>query len=331
MVRTALAPAPFHREAEGSMSVVGRELCLDGTQEAKLDPEVEKRRERERHVSELHRGLAGGPGIVPDPFLHVAVAGAVKLDHDLGVDEEVVFLEVKRCQGLSAEELERAVQIPDRHSEGEGREGVVAVRDHEAKGPVLAAHTVAEKGVVLLHVRKEIDELLEVELIVRVGIEDEPTPGGVEPGPKRGPVSEGGLMGDDREPTPQLLPQPGENRRCLVAAPVIHGHDLEIFDQRGDGLGGAPDGALDASLFVVRGKNDGQGFRGWAHDGSILAIRGRDVEWPTSRRSPSFPCPFSSSSSRTSRRSPRTTKTRSSYPRGSRGPPRPSNPPAPCG
>src|SRR3972149_3164091 len=146
MVRTA--PAAALR-----MSVVGSELGLCGTEEAELDPELEKRGERERYVGELHRGPAGGPGIMPDPFLDVAVAGAVELDHDLGVDEEVVFLEVERRQSLPAKELERAVQIPDRHTEGQGRERVVAVRDHETKRAVLAADTVAENGVVVLHVR----------------------------------------------------------------------------------------------------------------------------------------------------------------------------------
>ena len=71
----------------------------------------------------------------------------MKLDHNFGIDEEVVFLEVERCQGFPAEELERAVEISDRHPKGKRRESVVPVGDEVTVIGTLKPRSMNQSGI----------------------------------------------------------------------------------------------------------------------------------------------------------------------------------------
>ena len=157
-----------------------------------------------------------------------------------------------------AEQLEGAVEVAHRHAEDERRQAVEDARHELAQPRVLAVHAIAEDGVVVLHQRQEVAQLAEVELVVRVGVEDELAPAGGEAVAQGGAVAAVHVVADDAQPVPVLAGEFREDLGAAVAAAVVHDHDLVGGHEARRRRVRLAHRALDVSLLVVGGEHDGK-------------------------------------------------------------------------
>src|SRR5688572_16386014 len=155
-----------------------------------------------------------------------ARAGTRELHHQLRVDHRSDALEIDAIEHRSAEELEGAVDVADRHVEHDPNEDVPTFREEATGRRILSIDPITGDDVHVVDQCDEALELVEVELVVRVGEEDEVELRGFESGPQRLAVAQVPLV------TQQADARVGggvleNDLRGSVPRPVVDDDDLE--------------------------------------------------------------------------------------------------------
>src|SRR5713101_6073264 len=141
---------------------------------------------------------------------------------------------------------------PKQHAD----QAVVDPREHAPQHCVVAVDAKAGDHLVLVHQRKEVLELRDVELIVGVHEKHVVVPGAGDTCPQRSAIAAIGVM---RQQPDLVLAVPDEAldhpTSSIRAAVVDHDH-LVLLGEAGSGGHALLHAALDVGLLVVRGKHD---------------------------------------------------------------------------
>ncbi len=192
-----------------------------------------------------------------DADLDDAAARTAELDHQLRAHHRADALQIEIHQRVATEELESAIDVPDRNVEEDAHEVVPDSRREPARPPVLSVDAVSGHDVHPVDPGQERLELVDVELEVRVGEEDEVHGRRAEASEQRFAVSAVLPVLDEPDVRILLAERPDDLRRPVGRAVVDH-HDLEVAAQPGRRAPGPLDGLRDVALLVSSGENDGQ-------------------------------------------------------------------------
>ena len=206
------------------------------------------------HVRQARTAHARERVHLQDPELHV-----VRLDHQLGIEEPALRLELHALEDLAVDDLRGPVDVDRAQPRPEAEdEGVVGDGDHLAAGPVhpKAAPYLAQ-GVRPADLQRveESNDVLGVHLPVRRDEADPLAAGVRDAGEETVPVAlvDLDLGGDDRE---ALRLQLEEDLGRSVRRAVVDADELQPVRGRREGLREEPQGVGQHLLLVVAGNDE---------------------------------------------------------------------------
>jgi hypothetical protein len=135
-----------------------------------------------------------------DADFHYAGPGASELDHELGVDHGPNAFEVEALEQMTPEELECTVDVSNRNVEDGSDKQVPGGAVESPKPFVLPVDPETGDDVDFVDPREELLEFVEVELVVRIGEEDQIEGCGTKAGSQRLPIAEVALVSDQLDP-----------------------------------------------------------------------------------------------------------------------------------